>query len=416
MRILVNGGGIGGLTAALILHHRGHMVRVVEQARPVREVGAGINLQSHGTKVLMDLGLSRELLNNSCQPHEQAYFTRHGALIARVPKGGAAGQTAPQVSVHRGVLHRLLFDACLERIGINGILLGHRGVGYEQSGDSVRLALQEKSSGAEPFVTEEADVLIGADGIHSPLRGMMHPELVDVPPKPSGVHMFRGVTMMPPFLDGKTMILAGNLDLKMVVYPVAECAHSKSLQLINWVAEVAEHLPTMGDAAQHSAHVSYGATVEKAEDVLRHFPSFDLPFLNHAQMVQDARHIFHWPMVDRDPLPHWTDGRVALLGDAAHAMYPIGSNGGSSAIVDAEALGEALDGVAPADAAEALKRYELARLPTCTAVQNACRLMLPERVMDEVEKIVPRGLPVPEKFSERLRVALSMAQKGSSAL
>ena len=178
VRVVVAGGGIGGLTTALALHSRGHSVRIVEAAKFISraEVGAGINLQAHGMAILQKFpGLGEALLANSSQPRKQSYYTRHGELITSIPKGIDAGQSAPQISIHRGVLHRLLYDTCLEQIGKDCILTGHRSVTYEQNDASVRLEVQDTDTGAT--FHEEAEVLVGADGIHSPLRGVMHPSI-----------------------------------------------------------------------------------------------------------------------------------------------------------------------------------------------------------------------------------------------
>ncbi|CAE7599655.1 phzS [Symbiodinium sp. CCMP2592] len=218
--------------------------------------------------------------------------------------------------------------------------------------------------------------------------------------------MFRGVTTSAPFLDGETMILSGNSQLKLVIYPIQWSESSSALQLINWVAEV--------DGLSDAGEINYGAKIDDAEQVLKHFVRFDLPFLNHAQLIKSTRHIFVWPMVDCDPLASWVQGRVALLGDAAHPMYPIGSNGGSTAIQDAAAIAELLS-TAGSDGPgieAALVEYQQQRLPVVSDVQHACRLMLPEKVMDEVEHRVARGTTIPARYGENLQIALRLAQKG----
>jgi len=189
----------------------------------------------------------------------------------------------------------------------------------------------------------------------------------------AGVHMWRGLTELDGFLDGRTMILANDdRGARLVAYPCSAGHADRGKALLNWVCMV----PT--PAAGHPDAVGWDAPAALA-DVLPHFAHWNLGWLDVPAVLTRSGGILQYPMVDRDPLPHWGEGAVTLLGDAAHLMYPIGANGASQAILDAAALAAELARGGGATAA-ALRRYEDARRPATTAI------VLANRRMDRAER------------------------------
>ncbi|AUX20358.1 hypothetical protein SOCEGT47_008260 [Sorangium cellulosum] len=379
MRVLIAGGGIGGLTAALSLHAAGVEAQVVEAAREIVPLGVGINLLPHAVRELTELGLADELAATGIPTAELVYYDRFGDRIWGEPRGIAAGYRWPQVSIHRGELQALLLAAVRRRLGASSVRTGLAVERHEQTGDLVRVALRDRASGAIEEVV--ADVLVGADGIHSSVRAALHPG--EGPPRWNGVQMWRGVTEAEPFLTGRSMIMAGsNLTAKFVAYPISRDAELRGRAAINWVAEV-----RVGEGA--SVAPESWTRRGRAEDVLPHFAAWRFPWLDIPALIAGAPAIYEYSMVDRDPLPSWGAGRVTLLGDAAHPMFPIGSNGASQAILDARALAfELATALTPE---EALAGYEAERRPATSELVLANRAMGPERVLALVEQRAPHG-------------------------
>lgn len=379
MRVLIAGGGIGGLTAALSLHAAGIKALVVEAAREIKPLGVGINLLPHAVRELSELGLADALAATGIPTAELVYHDRFGNRIWAEPRGLAAGYRWPQYSIHRGELQALLLAAVQQRLGASSVRTGIVVERHEQTGAGVRVALRDRNSGEVEQVT--ADVLIGADGIHSAVRAQLHPD--EGPPRWNGILMWRGVTEAAPFLTGRTMIMAGsNLTRKFVAYPISRSAELRGRSAINWVAEVRLHEESTiapGDWNRRG----------RIEDVLPHFATWRFPWLDVPALITGAPAVFEYPMVDRDPLSSWGAGRVTLLGDAAHPMYPIGSNGASQAILDARALAWHL--ATAIDPEAALSAYEADRRPATSALVLANRGMGPERVMALVEQRAPNG-------------------------
>ncbi|WP_064744061.1 flavin-dependent oxidoreductase [Actinomadura oligospora] len=378
MHVLVAGAGVGGLTAALALHANGITATLVEAVVP-RPLGVGINLLPHAVRELTELGLGDDLADLGIPTSQMVHHDRHGGLIWAEPRGTALGYRWPQYSIHRGELQMALLDAVLERLGEDRVRTGTALVGFEQVGDVVRATLRDRASGAEETV--EADVLVGADGLHSTVRRTLYPD--EGAPIWNGIRMWRGVTPGGPFLDGRTMLVAGcNATAKLVVYPISarhERAHGNAL--LNWVAEVRAPGETAGKADWNRAG--------RLSDLLPHFADWTWDWLDVPAMLQGTAEILEYPMVDRDPLPRWTHGRVTMLGDAAHPMYPIGSNGGSQAVLDARSLAYELARAGDPD--EGLAQYEAARRETVNSIVLACRDMPADRVLHTVEQRAPHG-------------------------
>jgi 2-polyprenyl-6-methoxyphenol hydroxylase-like FAD-dependent oxidoreductase len=307
------------------------------------------------------------------------HYDRFGGRIWGAPRGRAAGYRWPQHSIHRGELQMILLEAVRARLGPAALRTGQRLERFSQDERSVRLELRDRDTNA--LDTVEADVLVGADGIRSTVRAALYPAEGD--PLWNGIYMWRGVTEAAPFLTGRSMIVAGsNRRAKFVAYPISREAEARGRAAVNWVAEVRL------DGAVRFDRESW-SRLGRAAAVQPHFADWRFDWLDVPALIAAAPAIYEYPMVDRDPLPRWSHGRVTLLGDAAHPMYPVGSNGGSQAILDARALAWHL--AHDRDPAAALDAYEAARRPATTALVLAAREMAPERVLAMVEQRAPRG-------------------------
>lgn len=357
--VLIAGAGIGGLTAALSLHAAGIEASVIESARTIAPLGVGINLQPQAVAALTELGLGDRLAAMAVPTAEHRYLDRRGRTLMSEPRGIAAGHPAPQYSVHRGELQSLLLEAVRERLGADAVRAGTRLVDFTESDRAVRVTTLDRARGREH--TESAGVLIGAEGLHSVVRARLHPEETGL--HWSGMRMWRGMVAAEPFPTGRTMILVGGGDTRMVIYPVTEGGPTA---LVNWVAiaKVSEAGRIPDDAGVDRAG--------RAEDVLPLVADWSLGVVDVPALIAATPNILEYPMVDRDPLERWGEGRVTLLGDAAHPMYPVGANGGSQAILDARTLADELAGSGPV---EALTRYEQRRRPATTSVVLANREM-----------------------------------------
>ena len=371
MRVIISGGGIGGLTLALALHAAGIGVEVHEAAAEPKPLGVGINLLPHAVRELTELGLGDRVLAAGVATRELLYANRHGEEVWREDRGLDAGYRWPQVSIHRGTLFMLLLGAARERLG-GAIRLGSRGIAAESDAAGATLRLADGG-------VARGDAVVAADGIHSAIRAAWHPG--EGPPRWNGCILWRAVAEHPPFLTGRTMVQAGTNDRKFVCYPIREAGEGRPA-LINWIAE------RRVDPSTHWAREDWNRQ-GRTEDFLPLFEEWEWPWLSVPSLIRAAPAVWEFPMVDRDPLPEWTRGRVTLLGDAAHPMYPIGSNGASQGILDARTLAFHL--ATAGDAAAGLAAYEAARRPATSALIAATRGRGPDRVLDLAEERAPGG-------------------------
>lgn len=378
MRVLVVGAGIGGLTTALTLHAAGVESSVVDASTHLTSLGVGINLLPHAVRVLTALGLGGELADTGIPTAESVHFDRHGGRIWGEPRGTALGYRWPQYSIHRGELQMLLLRAVRDRLGAGAVRAGVAFEAFDDAGATLRVTLRDRASGTA--ATEVVDALVGADGIKSRVRAQLHPG--EPGPLWNGVRMWRGVTAGAPFLTGRTMAVAGcNATTKLVVYPISRAAERRGAALLNWVAEV--RLP---DGAAGAADWN---RVGRLDDVLPHYRDWRFDWMDVPALLAGCPTILEYPMVDRDPLPFWGRGAVTLLGDAAHPMYPIGSNGASQTVLDAEALAARL--AAADDPAAGFAAYEAERRETVNAIVLANRDMPADRILHTVSQRAPHG-------------------------
>ena len=346
--IAIVGGGICGLSLALNLHARGIACRVYEAAPQVKELGVGITLLPHGMREFAALGLGDQLLAAGIENAESCFFNRFGQIIYREPRGKRAGYQYPEVGIHRGRLHLVLYRAVCERLGPESVTTDRLCVGVEQDEAGVRLALKETSSGrALPPVA--ADIVAACDGVNSAVRNQFVGDGVVF----TGINTWRGVTKHKPILSGRSYLRIGSiLTGKIVIYPIVDDIDQEGNQLINWTTEFKRDTTQMNDW-------------NKPGDL--------------------ADFIFEYPMVDKDPLERWTFGRVTLAGDAAHPMYPRGSNGSAQAVIDARALADCL--AAEGDPRDALKAYEAQRREATAKVVRTNREHPPDFINIKVEEL-----------------------------
>jgi 5-methylphenazine-1-carboxylate 1-monooxygenase len=379
MKVIIVGAGIGGLTTALFLHQRGIPCEIYEQASQVREVGVGINTLPPAIKELETLGLLPALDATGIRTRELIYLNRLGQEVWREPRGLDAGHPVPQFSIHRGRLQKLICDAAIDRLGAGAIRTGLSLAGFIQDDNGVTAHFTDAVQGGAGS-TVRGDILVCADGIHSAGRKNFYPN--EGPPCWNGVMMWRGATDWPVWLDGRTMAIGGGMGAKFVLYPIAHPKDGK--QLTNWVVNV-----KIADGAKSPPPKESWSRAAHRTDYLPYARRFTIPGFDVEGLVAATAQAFEYPMCDRDPLPRWTFGRVTLLGDAAHPMYPVGSNGASQAIFDARSLADAL--ARAEHPCQALWQYEADRLAKTAEIVRLNRVGGPERVIDEVEKRAPAG-------------------------
>ncbi|MEW5420347.1 FAD-dependent monooxygenase [Amorphus sp. 3PC139-8] len=389
MKAIIVGAGIGGLTTALFLHKYGLDCEIYERAPEIQELGVGINLMPQAISTFEEIGLLGDIEAEGITPEHLYYRTFSGLTAWDEPRGRAAGLPVPQISVHRGRLQAVLYRAFQARVP--GAVHTDRGfVGYEETDSGVTATFRSADGTTH---TATGDILIGADGIHSELRRILYPE--EGSPRWSGRVMWRGTADWPAFGEGKTFVIAGSIDTRLVLFPIAKGDTPGTLRT-NWVLvhRAADDGTALPPAQDWQGKADRAKCLEALEP-------FDLPDLDIRALAEATTDIFEFPMSDRDPLPRWSVGRVTLLGDAAHPMYPFGGNGAAQAILDAKALAGAL--AAESDPVAALANYEDERRERVYQVVMTNRQGGPERVIDMVEAriaaegIAPADIPREER-------------------
>jgi 5-methylphenazine-1-carboxylate 1-monooxygenase len=373
MKVSIVGGGICGLTLALHLNQRGIEACVYERAPAIKELGVGITLLPHAMREFSALGLDKILLAAGIENRESCFFNRFGQLIYKEERGKFAGYQYPEVGIPRGRLHVLLHEAARERLGDDAIRTDHECTGVEQDERAATAHFRQTSSGRARG-SVQADIIVACDGINSAIRKQFYPQDAVVF---AGINTWRGVTRRQPILGGRTYMRVGSiLTGKIVIYPIADDVDADGNQLINWMAEIKRDTTEQNDW-------------NKPGNLADFFPLYEnwrFDWLDVAQMIRDADQILEYPMVDKDPVARWSFGRVTLAGDAAHPMYPRGSNGAAQAAIDARTLADFLR--SSSDPREALAAYEAARCGPTAQVVRTNREHPPDLINIKVEQLV----------------------------
>jgi 5-methylphenazine-1-carboxylate 1-monooxygenase len=372
--IIIVGAGIGGLTLGLALHQAGIPCRIYESVPDIRPIGVGINLLPHATKELAGFGLEEALARVAIETKDATFFNRFGQLIYQEPLGRAAGYDHPQFSIHRGDLQMVLLEAFRARAGADRLITNRHCAGVAQDEAGVTVTFSDGPGGTNRVAVRGA-AAIACDGINSAIRKQFFSD--EGEPRYSGVNMWRGTTRWKPMLSGASMVRAGWLSHgKMVIYPI-RAAGSDGLQLINWVAEI--ETPNYRKRDWNRAG--------SLDDFIGAFADWHFDWLDVPALIRAADSVLEFPMVDQNPLPRWSFGRVTLLGDAAHPMVPRGSNGAGQAILDARALASALTATLVEnniDPAAAFSIYEKQRLEATTRIVLTNRSNPPDAILREV--------------------------------
>ena len=370
--VIVIGAGIGGLAFALALHQAGVPFRIYESAPELKPLGVGLNLLPHAIKALTELGLQERLLAKGVETQEYCFYTRHGQHVYSEPRGRRAGYDWPQISIHRGDLHSVLLEAVKERCGEHTVQLDHKCVHVEQDTNGVTVMLENAKG--ERLAPARGAIAVACDGVHSVLRRLYHPK--EAVPRYEGTTQYRGTTRWKPFLTGASMAYLGTFETgKLIIYPIRDNIDAEGRQLINWVIELSKpNDQLLRDWNRQS----------RVEEFIDNFADWRFDWLDIPAVLRAADSIYEYPMVDQDPLPFWTEGRITLMGDAAHPMMPRGSNGAAQAIIDGITLAPML--AASGDWQQALKDYEKIRLKATGDVVLANRGIAPDAVLRVVHE------------------------------
>lgn len=368
MNVAIVGGGICGLSLGLHLQKQGIQSRIYERVPEIKPLGVGITLLPHAMREFSALGIGDELLKAGIENRESRFYNRFGQLIYREERGKFAGYQYPEVGIHRGTLHMILHKAVVRALGPEAVVTGHECVGVEQDDSGATVRFKDR----DPV---RADVVVACDGINSAIRKQFYPDDKVVF---TGINTWRGVTRRKPILDGRTYMRVGSINTgKMVIYPIVDDIDGNGNQLINWMAEIKREDSLGQNDWNRPGNLA---------DFFPIYESWRFDWLDVAQMIRDADQILEYPMVDKDPIAQWTFGRVTLAGDAAHPMYPRGSNGGAQAAIDARTLADCL--AKAADPRQALKAYETARAEPAANVVRTNRAQPPDFINIKVEELV----------------------------
>ena len=371
MNIAIVGGGIAGLSFALGLHKRGIDCDVFEAVSDIKEIGVGITLLPHAMRELAELGLQDALEAAGIENLESVFYTQHGQYVYKEARGRHAGYSLPEIGIHRGKLHRILFDAAVSRLGADKVHTGMRCIAVSQDDDGVQIEFSNAHT--QTSIKVQAQIAVACDGVNSVIRTQMHPKDALCF---AGINTWRGVTVHPPILSGKSYLRIGTVEVgKMVIYPIIDNVDGKGNQLINWVAELQKPNAAMNDWNRPGDP----AVCAKI------FKDWTFDFLNVPELILKADKVFEYPMVDKNALPFWTQGRVTLMGDAAHPMYPRGSNGSAQALIDARTLADQL--TQHTDPKEALKAYEVLRLAPTAKVVETNRNVPPDFIIMKAQEL-----------------------------
>jgi 2-polyprenyl-6-methoxyphenol hydroxylase-like FAD-dependent oxidoreductase len=380
MKVVIAGAGIGGLTAALSLHKVGIDVTVFEAVSEIRPLGVGINILPHASREFIELGLEEEIDRFAIRTTAMNYYNSEGRLVISQPCGLHAGYNWPQWSLHRGELQNMLLRVFRERAGHERVITGAALRDFDQTGSgkiTARFWHQETGD----FSSVAADVLVGADGLHSAARRILFPD--EGKPVYSGLVLYRAAVEAPQYLDGQTMVIIGDKRLRLVAYPISSELQrgGSGKSLVNWIGA----LPI----DEKEAPTEDWENLSEQEKLRPRYAAWKFDWIDVPRIMNAAREIFEFPVYDRDPLDQWTFGRVTLLGDAAHPLIPVSSSGAVHAIIDGRALAYAL--ATSGDPVGGLKAYEADRLEKANATVRASRENGPDEVLEIAHRKCPEG-------------------------
>jgi 2-polyprenyl-6-methoxyphenol hydroxylase-like FAD-dependent oxidoreductase len=370
-KIVVVGGGIAGLGFALSMAQRGLACEVYEAVGEVKELGVGITLLPHAMRELAALGVQPQIEAAGIENLESVFYNRYGQYIYRELRGRHAGYALPEIGIHRGKLHRILWERAVDVLEPAHLHTGHRCTGVEQ--DATGATVHFAGPDGAPRASVRADIVIACDGVNSTVRRQFYP---DERLAFAGINTWRGITVHPPILIGKSYLRVGSIETgKMVIYPIVNDVDGQGNQLINWMAEIQGDRATMNDWNQRGDRADFEAI----------YADWRFPWLDVTRLIADAQQVLEYPMVDKDPVAQWTFGCVTLMGDAAHPMYPRGSNGAAQGLIDARTLAELL--ATAADAREALQRYDEQRRPVTARIVQTNRTTPPDFINTKVDQL-----------------------------
>ena len=370
IKVAIIGGGIAGLGLALGLHERGIACDVYESVPEVKEMGVGITLLPHATKELAALGVLPQLEAVAIENLESVFYNRYGQYIYKELRGRHDGYATPELGIHRGKLHRILFDEVVKRLGTEHVHTGHRCIRVDQTEQHATVTFELASGGTHQV---QADVAVACDGVNSTVRKQFFP---DDKVCFAGINTWRGVTVHKPILTGKSYMRVGSIDTgKMVIYPIVDNVDGQGNQLINWMAEIQRPDTKMNDWNKPG----------DARDCIDIFKDWKFPWLDVPHLILSAERVFEYPMVDKDALPQWSFGRITLMGDAAHPMYPRGSNGSAQGLIDARTLADLLSKTT--NVVAALQQYQDLRLPTTAKIVQTNRTVPPDAIIMKADAL-----------------------------
>ena len=370
MKVAILGGGIAGLGLALGLHERGIACDVYESVPEVKEMGVGITLLPHATKELAALGVLPQREAVAIENLESVFYNRYGQYIYKELRGRHDGYATPELGIHRGKLHRILFEEVVKRLGAEHVHTGHRCVRVDQTEQLATVTFELADGGTRQV---QADVAVACDGVNSTVRKQFFP---DDKVCFAGINTWRGVTVHKPILTGKSYMRVGSIDTgKMVIYPIVDNVDGQGNQLINWMAEIQRPDTKMNDWNKPG----------DVNDCIDIFKDWKFPWLDVPNLILSAERVFEYPMVDKDALSQWSFGRVTLMGDAAHPMYPRGSNGSAQGLIDARTLADLLSN--NTDVVAALQQYQDLRLPTTAKIVQTNRTVPPDAIIMKADAL-----------------------------
>jgi len=342
LSVAIVGAGMGGLAAAATLRRVGIDAQIYEQAQRFARIGAGIQMMPNSMKVLRGIGIEDRLRKTSFAPYSHLNRDAYTGEVTRELPMPESLYGAPYLCMHRADLHEALASAVPREI----VHLGKKLVGLDQKSGEVTLRFEDGSSA-------KADAVVGADGVHSVVR-----DIVVGPDAPihKGRIAYRAVfpaALMGGFDIGPSRTKWWGRDRHIVIYYTSR--QKSEVYFVTSVPEPAEWLTRESWSAKGDV-----------EELRAAYEDFHRDVRNVLDACPDCH---KWAILEREPLPTWSDGNVVLLGDAAHPMTPYMAQGAATSIEDAAILARCLDAVAGEDIAGAFKRYEAHRKPRTSVVQ-----------------------------------------------